>query len=271
MAAVTRPGSRGESTRESSAERAPEWRLGRGWSASEVRERLHALPRRRSTAPHPEDEEGREGRSRRWRHYFSEAPIAREPPGPPVADGAFERARKLVECYAFSDPRIVEAHFDPSAPLLGRYMLLEIKVLGAHYLCGVVVGAVHDKAAVKESVFEFRYDTLLGHLEAGSEWFSLSKDHETGSVDFRIRATWRPGQFPNWWSRLGFEWLARRYQRAWHRLAYVRLRAALGDADLAPLPPRRRLLQRGRPLPEPRITSVASPSPPSGLLVEVQE
>lgn len=248
----------------------PEWRLGRGWSAAEVLARLAELPGRPSTAPRPGDEEAGAGTTG-WRHYSSEAPIAREAPGPPAADGAFERARALIERYTFSDPRIVRAHFDAEAPLLGRHMLLEIKVLGVHYLCGVVVGAVHREAALGESVFEFRYDTLLGHLEAGSEWFSLSKDHETGSVDFRIRATWRPGQFPNWWSRLGFEWLARRYQRAWHRLAYVRLRAALGEHDLAPLPARRRLLREARALPEPSISSVASPVPPSGLVVEVQE
>ena len=271
MVSETRPGSGGESMRERLAARAPEWRLVRGWSADEVFERLRELPHRRSTAPDPEDEQARDGTSTGWRHYFSEASVGREAPGPPVEDGAFARARRLVERYAFSDPRIVQAHFDAEAPLLGRPMLLEIKVLGIHYLCGVVVGAVHEEAALRESVFEFRYDTLLGHLEAGSEWFSLKKDHETGSVDFRIRATWKPGQFPNWWSRLGFEWLARRYQRAWHRLAYVRLRAALGNNDLAPLPRRGRLLREGRPLPQPSISSVASPMPPSGLVVEVQE
>jgi uncharacterized protein (UPF0548 family) len=271
MVSATRPSATGEFASASNDARAPEWRLGRGWSAPEILERLRALPGRPSTAPHPEEGEGREATSTRWRHYFSEARIARETPGPPAPDGAFERARELVERYVFSDPRIVLAHFDTEGPLLGRHMLLELKVLGIHYLCGVVVGAVHNSASVGASVFEFRYDTLLGHLEAGSEWFSLSKDHDTGSVDFRIRATWRPGQFPNWWSRLGFEWLARRYQRAWHRLAYVRLRAALGEDDLAPLPRRRELLREGRPLPKPSITSVASPIPPSGLVVEVQE
>ena len=197
MVSVTRSGSGGESTRQRLAARAPEWRLGRGWSAGEVLERLRELPNRQSTAPDPEDKEAREGTSTGWRHYFSEAPIAREAPGPPVAGGAFERARQLVERYTFSDPRIVQAHLDAEAPLLGRHMLLEIKVLGIHYLCGVVVGAVHNEAALSESVFEFRYDTLLGHLEAGSEWFSLKKDHETGSVDFRIPSDLEsPGSFP---------------------------------------------------------------------------
>src|SRR5690606_23264095 len=87
------------------------------------------------------------------------------------------------------------------------------------------------------------YDTLPGHLETGSEWFLVTKAHADGSIRLRIQASWRPGEFPNWWSRLGFALVGRRYQRAWHRLAYLRMRRLLGSEPLPGLPPRRRILQ----------------------------
>jgi uncharacterized protein (UPF0548 family) len=93
-------------------------------------------------------------------------------------------------------------------------MLLEIQVWGQRYLCGVVVGALSDERHPDRTVWGYRYDTLAGHLEAGAEWFLLTKDHATGEIQFRIEARWREGQFPNWWSRVGFALLARRYQRA---------------------------------------------------------
>jgi uncharacterized protein (UPF0548 family) len=149
-------------------------------------------------------------------------------------------------------------------------MLLEIKVLGVHYACGVVVSAVCDEKRADQSVFGFRYDTLEGHLEAGAEWFLLTKHHATGEVWFRIQAVWREGQFPNWWSRAGFQVLCRPYQRAWHRLAYVRLREMLKARDLAPLPRFGRLVREGRPVTAPAIVEVAGTTPPPGISIEQQ-
>lgn len=189
--------------------------------------------------------------------HFSEALIALEPHGPPASDGPFERARPLVEGYVFSDPRIVTGHFDPRAPLLGRAMLLELQVLGVRYLCGVRVSAVRDHRGDDESVFAFRYHTVPPHIESGAEWFLLTKRHDTGEVRFRIQAMWRPGQFPNWWSRVGFEVLARRRQRAWHRLAHLRLRSLVAGPEIAPLPRDRALVDEGPPLPAPSVHSLA--------------
>jgi uncharacterized membrane protein len=61
----------------------------------------------------------------------------------------------------------------------------------------------------------------------------VTKDHRDGLVRFSIAARWEPGQFPNRWSRLGFALLARRYQRAWHRRAFRRLRERLAHPDIA--------------------------------------
>lgn len=160
-----------------------------------------------------------------WREYGSVATIARESAGAPEPGGAFERGCEAIRDFRFSDPAIVEGHFDPAVPLPGRRMLLELKVLGLHYLAGVVVGATRDERTGSQTVWGYRYDTLRGHVEAGSEWFLLTKDHATGEIRFRIHARWRAGDFPNWWSRVGFALLARRYQHRWHRRAHARLQA----------------------------------------------
>ncbi|HEY0713602.1 MAG TPA: DUF1990 family protein [Polyangia bacterium] len=220
-----------------------------------------------------------------FNHYGSEAPIGREPAGPPQKDGAFERARALLENYEFSDPRIVVGHFDAAAPLLHRVMLLEIKILGLHFLCGVRVGAVRDHADGGRRVFAYRYDTLVGHVETGSEWFILTKELGTGEIRLAIRAAWRPGELPSWWMRLGFKWFSRHYQRAWHRLAYLRLRGFLAAENLPPLPHARVLVQYGShwpsniyppplvaplqpPVAMPPVHVVGTGAPPSPITVE---
>jgi hypothetical protein len=130
----------------------------------------------------------------------------------------------------------VVGHFDAESRLLGRRMLLELKAVKIlRYVSGVVVGAVRFEEQDGSSTFGFRYDTLEGHIEIGSEWFLLTKDQMTGEIRFRIEAAWRPGQFPNWWSRLGFHLLGRRYQRRWHHEAHWRLfRMAHGGMPASP-------------------------------------
>jgi uncharacterized protein (UPF0548 family) len=164
-----------------------------------------------------------------WRYYGSEGVIAREAPGAPVAGGPFERGRAAVAEYRFSDPAIVRAYFDFRAPLRGRRMLLELRALGLRYLCGVVVGEVEDSTIDGVFTFGYRYDTLEGHIERGAEWFLLAKQAETGDIGFSISAHWREGQFPNWWSRVGFEWLGPRYQRKWHHRSRLRLAGIIAD------------------------------------------
>lgn len=231
-----------------------EWRFLRGWSETELEERLRGSRRlRRNFSAAPTEMTSDRG----WHAYASHAAIGREPAGEPLPDAAFRRAQDAIAAYAFSDPRIVVAHFDPDAPLEGRRMLLEIKVLGLHYLCGTVVGAVHHGTGDGVTRFGYRYDTLEGHIETGAEWFLLSKRHGTGEVRLRIQAAWRAGDFPNWWSRLGFRLLVRRYQRAWHRLAYLRLRALVGAEGLHPLPRRGRLIHEGPQIPAPTIRAMS--------------
>jgi uncharacterized protein (UPF0548 family) len=204
-----------------------EWRLLRGWSAEELRARVEAIETAgRNFDAEEEQMTGETG----WSHYSSDAVIARELEG----TDRFERARVGLRHYQFSHPRIVMAHFDPDAPLLSRRMLLEIQVLGLHYLCPALVSRVRDEP----SVYGFRYDTLVGHIESGMEWFLLTKDAR-GDIRFRIEARWRHGDFPNWWSRVGFMLLSGPYQRHWHREAHRRL-SLLAHYGSTSRPPRDR-------------------------------
>jgi len=186
-----------------------EWRLFSGWTSEELRERVERLTRAQVNFTGVEDELTVETG---WHHYHSDAIIAREKP---EEDARFERARVALSNYQFSDPKIVGAHFDPKGPLLGRRILLEIKVLGLRYLCPALVTHVRNEPGL----YGFRYDTLHGHIERGMEWFVLTKDAD-GAIRFRIEARWQQGEMPNWWSRAGFTMLSGYYQRKWHRRAH---------------------------------------------------
>ncbi|CAN5806406.1 hypothetical protein BH23PLA1_BH23PLA1_04210 [soil metagenome] len=175
-----------------------------------------------------------------WIIDGSHAEIGNEPEGPPRSGGLFDRVRLALIHYDFSDPRIVVGHFDPEDPFLGRNMLLELKVLGLRYLGGVRVTDVREEVEHDTTHFGFRYDTLAGHIERGFEWFLLSKDHATGSIHFRIEAHWKPGKFPNWWSRVGFLTLGEHYRHRWRCQAADRLRR------LANQPPTKHVADPGK-------------------------
>ena len=101
------------------------WRFGRGWSEVQLQGYLEEQHARRVNF----DALGEEmTRANGWTVDGADRVIGMEPPGPPLPDGLFARARQSVVNYDFSDPTIVVGHFDPGAPLDGRDMLLEIKV-----------------------------------------------------------------------------------------------------------------------------------------------
>lgn len=195
------------------------WRIGeQGWPEEELEKQLDRLPGLERNFNDPPEQLTLE---RGWDQYSSESVIAEGEPGLPKEGGFFERGCTAIANYEFSDPRIVIAHFDADLPLMGRYILLEIRALRfLHYLTGVVVGAVRSEQKEAQTVYGFRYDTLEGHIERGAEWFLLTKNHNTGEIRFRIKAAWQPGQFPNWWSRAGFSLLGRHYQRMWNKRAH---------------------------------------------------
>lgn len=218
-----------------------EYRVGRGWSDAELETRLRALEDLDRNFVEDDDMMSAE---QGWNRYRSDAVLTIEREGPPDDDGAFARGWRSVRAFQFSDPDIVTAHFDPESPLLGRRMLLEVKALGLHYLNGTVVTEVKTESVDDVTEYGFRYDTLEGHIERGAEWFILSKAHDSGEVRFSIRARWRPGDFPNWWSHLGFRMVGPRYQRRWHIRAHTRLQAIMREPR-AVREPRGRIAHEG--------------------------
>ncbi len=140
-----------------------------------------------------------------------------EPPGDPVPGGAWEVARRLVEDYRIADPAIVRAVWDPTVPLLGRDMLLELRlyrVLSVH--AGVRVTRVWDEERVLAGraarVFGFEYATLPGHVELGRMDYEVYKWRDDGTVEFRLHAHSRASQDGAPWVRLGFRLFGRREQ-----------------------------------------------------------
>ena len=52
-----------------------------------------------------------------WHRDDYRQPLPPERPGLPEPGGSWETARRLSRDYAFADPSLVEAHFDPEVPL----------------------------------------------------------------------------------------------------------------------------------------------------------
>jgi uncharacterized membrane protein/uncharacterized protein (UPF0548 family) len=235
-----------------------DWRFLGGWSDAFVRARLEQTDSLPVSCPLPWDELTLE---RGWRHVGSRSLVAREPPGSPTPDGALSRAAELVQAFRFSDPRTVVAHFDTRRPLTGRAVLLELRAVGLRYLCPTRVERVRRDGSTGEARFSLGLVTLEGHLECGREWFHLTQDLTTGELIFDIQARWRPGQFPNRWSRFGFGLLSRRYQRAWHRLAQRRMRRLLHEGVHLDDAPIQWMSRRGA---EPNQTEVEQEAAPMG-------
>lgn len=218
------------------------WRFGRGWSEAEMKGFLAALKDRPVNYDDPPETMTVE---RGWTVDGDTASLGTEPEGPPLSDGFFARARQALINYDFSDPSIVIGHFDPESPLVGRDMLLELKVLGFRFLSGVRVKDVREEVEHDTTLFGFRYETLAGHIERGFEWFLLTKDHETGDIHFRIEAHWRLGDFPSWWSRLGFLVVGETFRRRWRHRAPERLRRLAHQPSTKPIAAPGALAHRG--------------------------
>jgi uncharacterized protein (UPF0548 family) len=143
-------------------------------------------------------------------------PLPAEPPGEPVAGGCFEIARRLMSDYAFADPAIVRAMFDPAAGLANRNMLLQVRFGPLRFLLGCRVGAVADETRTEDGravrIWGWSYGTLAGHFERGQMDFTVRKWLDDGSVEFRIHVVSRRARAGNPLVRLGLRLLGRREQ-----------------------------------------------------------
>jgi uncharacterized protein (UPF0548 family) len=144
-------------------------------------------------------------------------PLPAEPPGPPIQDGSWQTARRLMRGYEFADPSIVRAYYDPEGPLRGRNMLLKLQALGiAHLYVGVRVGDVYEEVRQLDGeeacVWGWNYRTLEGHVEMGQMDWEVWKWQRDGRVEFRVHAVARAAHIRNPVIRLGFH-LLRQHER----------------------------------------------------------
>lgn len=120
-----------------------------------------------------------------WNFDAHRIALPAEPPGPPTPTGSWTHARRMVRDYEFSPPEIVRALYDPTAPLLGRDMLLEARFNAIHFYCGVRVTEVVDETRDgTDHVWGWAYETLDGHLERGKVTYEVVKHGRTGAVEF---------------------------------------------------------------------------------------
>jgi uncharacterized protein (UPF0548 family) len=169
-----------------------------------------------------------------------------ERPGDPVPGGAWHVARRLMEDYRMADPRIVRATWNPRAALLGREMLLELRLYRIFSIrAGVRVTRVWDEERVvagrRARVFGYEYVTLRGHVEMGRMDYQLYKWRDKGVVEFRLHAHSRASEDGAPWVRLGFRLFGRREQVRFFRRCCERIarltaqRLGLPDAPPPPV------------------------------------
>jgi hypothetical protein len=164
-----------------------------------------------------------------WEHDDYRQPLVPEQPGPPEPGGSWETAAALSRGYAFADPSLVEAHYDPHVPLEQREILLILHALGARIYAGVRVNNAGEETRSEDDrqahVSFWNYRTLEGHVEAGQRDFEIWKWVDTGEVEFRTHAASRSAEASPI-VQLGFRLLGRHKQvefgrRACHRMALL--------------------------------------------------
>jgi hypothetical protein len=173
-----------------------------------------------------------------WEQDDYRQPLVPEQPGPPEPGGSWEAAVVLSRNYAFADPSLVEARYDPAVPLEQRDMLLILHALGARIYAGVRVSGVGNETRRdgdrEAQVFFWNYRTLEGHVESGQRDFEVWKWLDTGEVEFRTHAVSRAAA-TNPIVEVGFLLLGRHKQvefgrRACRRMALL-TEVSLGRAD----------------------------------------
>lgn len=150
-----------------------------------------------------------------------------EAPGKPVTGGSFEIAQRLMRDYAFADPAIIRAVFDPASGLANRNMLLQAHFGPLRFLLGCRVGTVADETRTVDGrpvrIWGWSYATLAGHFERGQMDFAVWKQLDDGAVEFRIHVVSRRASVGNPLVRLGLRLIGRRQQVRFARRACERM------------------------------------------------
>jgi hypothetical protein len=123
----------------------------------------------------------------------------------------------------------VVGHFDRSAPLLGRNLLLRASFAGFVFEFGVRVVKVVDERVDSPrgpiACWGYSYRTLEGHWEKGEIYFGVEKELESGRVRVLTRSYSRIGTIPNLFHRIGFSFFGRSLQREFAEDSVHRTRA----------------------------------------------
>jgi len=154
-------------------------------------------------------------------------PLPAERPGEPVGGASFEIARRLMCDYAFADPAIVRAVFDPASELANRNMLLEVRFGPLRFLLGCRIGAIVDETRAVDGrtvrIWGWSYGTLAGHFERGQMAFAVWKWLDDGAIEFRVHVVSRRAQVGNPFVWLGLRLVGRRQQVRFARRACQRM------------------------------------------------
>lgn len=163
-----------------------------------------------------------------------------EPPGPPLPDGSWAAAKRMLIAYRFPDPQIITGIFVPDQPLQERVMLLRGRAFWMTFFFGVRVGGIIDERREGEGgpqqVWGFNYQTLEGHLERGQMDFTVIKFLTTGQVAFRINAFSSAAEIRNPIIRLGFRLFGRRVQLRFVKRSLKRMRRLVEEELANPTP-----------------------------------
>ena len=150
-----------------------------------------------------------------------------EPPGPPVPGASFEIAQRLMRDYAFADPAMVRAVYDPAGELAERNMLLQVRFGPLRFFFGCRVGTITDEEQTVDGravrVWGWSYGTLTGHVERGQMDYAVWKWLDDGAVEFRIHVVSRRAKVRNPIIRLGFRLVGRGRQQRFARRACERM------------------------------------------------
>jgi uncharacterized protein (UPF0548 family) len=164
-----------------------------------------------------------------WNVDDSSVELPAEIPGPPLDTGSFSAAVAVLTAYSFPPVALIRGHFDPTATLLGRPMLLTARYLWMTFELAVRVSRVIDEARDTPDgltqVWGYSYTTLHGHLEQGEITFEIAKTVGTGAVHFRIYSFSRRGDVGNLLYRLGFRVVGRSLQRRFVRESLQNMQA----------------------------------------------
>ncbi len=192
-----------------------------------------------------------------------------EPPGEPVANGAWGIAKGIISNYEFPDPSLISGIFVPDQPLNERLMIVKAHFLVFTFVLGVRISKVIDELRDtgkrgQARVWGYSYSTLNGHFEMGEITFEVWKYLETGEVEFRIHAYSKPAHISNPFYRLGFRIFGRSLQKRFGATSLERMqRLVLERITSSPQPQ--------EPLQTPEVKPISSDEAASDKVDEITE